>query len=435
MKPVFCAASMLLPGEDTNMKLWCALACDQFTSQPEYWDRAEQLVCAAPSTLHITLPEVYLKQEDKAELDARIAEIHNTMADYELNVLSRRVEGFVYVERTTQSGTRCGLVGAVDLESYSYEKGALPLVRPSENTVVERIPPRLAVRRGAELETPHILMLADDAEKTVVEPIGAKKAALPKLYDTDLVLDGGHVTGWAVTDAADIAAIEQAVCALARQEKFDAKYPAQAGAKPLALAVGDGNHSLATAKAYWEELKAKLSPEEQERHPARYALVEVENIHSEAICIEPIHRAVFGTELAAFSAAFRAWLAAHGAKNCSIADARQQFNIVPPCQPDGAADFVECIQNAPHVLAVGTLEMFLADFCAEHPGTTVDYIHGEAAVRALAQKGAVGILLPEFAKSDLFRGVVAGGVLPKKTFSMGEATEKRYYLECRRIAL
>lgn len=431
MKP-FVAADILLPGAETDMGLWPVLACDQFTSQPEYWRKAEALTQNAPSTLHITLPEAYLESPD---VDGRIAAIHAAMTDYRARVLTRSVHGFVYVERTTQSGVRGGLVGAVDLEAYSYEKGAAPLVRPSENTIVERIPPRLAVRRGAPLETPHIMMLLDDAACGVVEPFAEKKTALEKLYDTELMLGGGHIAGWAVTDAADIAAVESAVAALGTQAAFDAKYPDAAGRPPLAVAVGDGNHSLATAKAYWEELKAALPPDARESHPARWCLVELVNVHCPALGIEPIHRAVFGTSMAQLTDAFLSFAAQHGAQACGMAAAQQTFCFVDAAsaQP-GAAERVECLKNAPWPLAVGTMDAFLTDFLAAHPDVKVDYIHGADNVRALARAGAVGVILPNFAKSDLFRGVVLGGVLPKKTFSMGHAEEKRYYLECRQIA-
>ncbi|MEG2930380.1 MAG: DUF1015 domain-containing protein [Ruthenibacterium sp.] len=276
MTTVFKAADILLPVQDADMTLWPALACDQFTSQPEYWQRAEALCMGVPSTLHITLPEVYL---DMRGVAAHISTLHAAMREYALDVLKRRVHGFVYTERRFpgKAQVRCGLVGAVDLEEYSYEKGAHLLVRPSENTVVERIPPRLAVRRGALLEAPHILMLLDDEACGVIEPFAAQKAALTQLYDTDLMLDGGHVTGWAVTEEAAIQTVENAVARFGTQEVFDAKYPAAKGAAPLALAVGDGNHSLATAKAYWEELKFTLSADERKTHPARYCLVELVN--------------------------------------------------------------------------------------------------------------------------------------------------------------
>lgn len=463
----FVAADILLPSGMVNLSLWPALACDQFTSQPEYWQKAEALTAGMPSTLHITLPEIYLEQPDT---NARIAAIHEVMRVYRDVMFSRAVHGFVYVERTTQSGVRQGLVGAVDLEAYSYAPGAAPPVRPSEHTVPERIPPRLAVRRAAALETPHIMMLIDDAARAVVEPFAAKKEALHPLYDTDLMLGGGHIAGWAVTDAHDIAAIENAVAALGTQAVFDSKYPEAAGRPPLAVAVGDGNHSLATAKAYWEELKPTLPPEARATHPARWCLAELVNIHSPALLIEPIHRVVFGVPAAQLAEAFCIFTAAHGAVRCeNAADApipcltasgnatagEETANATLPCPaaPGGAtarenAANTTCqtfrfvgpdgeqtvsIQNAPWPLAVGTADAFLTEFTAQHPAVRVDYIHGAEHVRALAGPDAAGLLLPDFAKGDLFRGVALGGVLPKKTFSMGRAEEKRYYLECRAI--
>lgn len=426
MEHIFRSANILLPQSGTDMGVWAALACDQFTSQPEYWQKAQSIAKEKPSTLHITLPEVYLEQADVRQ---RISAIQTNMELYASSLLTRSLHGFVYVERTTAAGVRPGLVGRVDLEAYSYEKGAKPLIRPSENTVVERIPPRLAVRRGALLETPHIMMLLDDERGQLIESFAAKKDRYTKVYDTDLMLGGGHIAGWAVTDASDTAIIENAIDFSCTQDIFNARYPGAKGDAPIAMAVGDGNHSLATAKAYWEEIKPTLDNAEKESHPARWALVELVNIHCPAIQIEPIHRAVFGTDITTFTAAFSAFLSAHGAEYCSVAAAEQTFQIVG----GGAAELCEAIVHAPHPLAVGTLEMFLTEFCAANTGVKVDYIHGEDAVRELAAKGAVGVLLPEFKKSDLFKGVVLGGVLPKKTFSMGEATEKRYYMECRKI--
>lgn len=430
---VFSAADILLPGQETDLARWAALACDQFTSQPEYWQNAEALAAGAPSTLHITLPEAYLESPDKA---ARIAAIHQTMRAYRAQVLTRALHGFVYVERTTGSGVRQGLVGAVDLEAYSYAPDSAPLVRPSERTVADRIPPRLAVRRGAALEAPHIMMLADDAACAIVEPFAAKKASLEPLYDTELMLGGGRVAGWAVANAADIDAVERAVSALGEQGAFDEKYPEAAGRPPLAIAVGDGNHSLATAKAYWEELKAGLAPGQRQNHPARWCLAELVNVHSPALEIEPIHRAVFGIPAREWRDAFLAFCAAHGAARCEPGrDAKAARGAVQRFCLIGAGQAEEAIslRNAPWPLAVGTLEAFLAQLAESHPQIRVDYIHGEGAVRALAKSGAVGVLLPDFAKGDLFRGVALGGVLPKKTFSMGHAEEKRYYLECRAI--
>ena len=251
------------------------IACDQFTSDRDYWAKAEEAAAGGPSTLRLILPEIYLGEANR---QARVDQIHKTMEQYDREVLTRAVDGFVYVERTLQSGrVRQGLVGRVDLEAYNYHLGSLSLVRPSEHTVEDRIPPRMAVRRGARLETPHVMMLADDPGRLLVEPVGRQKEKLRPLYDGELMLGGGHVAGWAVEDPALIQQIEEAMEVLSSQETFQAKYPGAPNNRPLALAVGDGNHSLATAKAYWEELKKTLTPEQQKDHPARWCLAEVCN--------------------------------------------------------------------------------------------------------------------------------------------------------------
>lgn len=259
MKTASCfgPAHILLPGENIPLEKWGCVACDQFTSDRAYWEQADAVVGGCPSTLRLILPEVCLGDKDAAQ---RVENIHAAMDEYSRDVLTRAVDGFVYVERTEQSGrVRQGLVGKIDLEAYSYEKGARPAIRPSERTVTERIPPRMAVRRGAALETPHVMMLADDPGCTLVEPIGARKSELKKLYEGELMQGGGHIAGWAVEDPAMLAQIDAALAALGSQEAFDARYPQARGAAPLTLAVGDGNHSLAAAKACWEELKATLT--------------------------------------------------------------------------------------------------------------------------------------------------------------------------------
>ena len=380
MKTASCfgPAHILLPGENIPLEKWGCVACDQFTSDRAYWEQADAVVGGCPSTLRLILPEVYLEDKDAAQ---RVENIHAAMDEYSRDVLTRAVDGFVYVERTEQSGrVRQGLVGKIDLEAYSYEKGARPAIRPSERTVTERIPPRMAVRRGAALETPHVMMLADDPGCTLVEPIGARKSELKKLYEGELMQGGGHIAGWAVEDPAMLAQIDAALAALGSQEAFDAKYPQARGAKPLTLAVGDGNHSLAAAKACWEELKATLTPEERESHPARWCLAEVGNVHSPALVSNVL-------------------------------------SFEDPVAP----------------LTVGTVDEFIEYFMARHSEARVDYVHDEPAVRALTRQGGVAFLLQPFEKSDLFKGIVMGGVLPRKTFSMGHAEEKRYYIECRRI--
>lgn len=430
MANCFLPAEILLPPAGTPLDPWACIAVDQFTSEPAYWQRAEARAAHQPSTLHIVLPEAYLGTPEEP---ARLAEIRATMQAYHESLLTRRVHGYVYVERTLQDGlVRQGLVGMVDLEAYSYTPGEKPAIRPSEQTVVARIPPRLAVRRGALLETPHVMMLADDRDDTLIGPVARSKAALPLLYEGKLMLGGGHLAGWAVEEPDLIAGIDAALAALGDPEAFAARWPAAAGQPPMVLAVGDGNHSLATAKAYWEECKAALPLAAQATHPARYCLAEVCNVHSPAIEIEPIHRVVFGASAAETAAAFAAWGARNGVEKAADAAPAQTFTVA-----DAAGETVVALAVSPDPLTVGTVEHFLTDWLSERRDLQLDYIHGAASARALAAdpaRPAAALLLPPFEKSDLFRGVVLGGVLPRKTFSMGHAEEKRYYNECRSLA-
>ena len=422
----FSPAHILLPAEQIPLEQWGCVACDQFTSDRSYWERAAEAAAGSPSALNLILPEVYLEESD---VPARVAKIHETMEDYAHNVLTRAVDGFIYVERTERSGrVRQGLVGKIDLEAYSYAQGARPAIRPSERTVEERIPPRMAVRRGACLETPHVMMLADDPACTLIEPIGARKNELRKVYEGELMLGGGHIAGWAVEDPALIEQIEDALAVLGSQEEFDKKYPDATRRDPLTLAVGDGNHSLATAKACWEELKKTLTPEQAAVHPARWCLAEVCNVHSPAIEIEPIHRVLFNVDCATVLLSLITWSDANMA-GCSFGGSKQQpFTLAGPHMSN-----VLSFENPTEPLTVGTIDDFIADYMGRHTEARVDYVHDEPAVRALCKKGAVAFLMPPFAKSDLFKGVVMGGVLPRKTFSMGHAEEKRYYVECRKI--
>ena len=424
--PCFSPAHILLPSEQIPVGQWGCVACDQFTSDRSYWEKAAQAAAGGPSTLDLILPEVYLEEDD---VDARISAIHAAMDDYTRNVLTRAVDGFIYVERTEQSGrVRQGLVGRIDLEAYSYAEGAVPAIRPSEHTVESRIPPRMAVRRGARLETPHIMMLADDPGCTLIEPIGEKKEQLRKVYEGDLMLNGGHIAGWAVEDPALLAQIDSALNALGSQEAFDARYPQTKGGAPLTLAVGDGNHSLATAKACWEELKKTLTPEQAENHPARWCLAEVCNVHSPAIEIEPIHRVLFNVDCATVLLSLITWSDSNMVGCCFGGSKKQPFTLAGPHMAN-----VLSFEDPTEPLTVGTIDDFISDYIERHPEAKVDYVHDEPAVRALCKQGAVAFLMPPFAKSDLFRGVVMGGVLPRKTFSMGHAEEKRYYIECRKI--
>ncbi len=427
-RPCFGPARILLPEPSIPLSTWACIAVDQFTSQPDYWHAVETLTAGVPSTLHIVLPEIFLGGDDEP---SRLADIHDAMVNYRRNVLTRTVNGFVYVERTLQNGSvRQGLVGAVDLEAYSYVDGAQTAIRPSESTVPARIPPRMAVRRGAVLETPHVLMLAKDPDDLLIGTVARAKASLPKLYEGSLMLGGGNIAGWAVEDEAILHDLARQIERLSDPVANAARgLPTDQSETPMVLAVGDGNHSLAAAKTWWEELKPNLSAHERETHPARYCLVEVCNLHSPAIEIEPIHRVLFGASMRAVEESFVAWLAQQGS---SIDKGAGQTLMLSDGQN---AEQKLCIANPPKPLCVGTVEDFLQAYLPHHPEVTVDYIHGAATARDLAAGtgNATALLLPTVDKDALFRSMMHDGALPRKTFSIGRAEEKRYYMECRAI--
>ena len=409
----FLPADILLPQVE-DMEKWAVIACDQFSSNPAYWERVRATAGDAPSTINLILPEAELGTEQE---EAHTALINQTMVKYqEENVFKTYANSFVYVERTLANGTiRKGLVGMVDLDTYDYSVGSVSAIRATEKTVVERIPPRMRVRRNASVELPHILMLCDDHEKQLIEPIAAMKANLPLLYDFDLMEDGGHITGWLVQG--------EAVDAFnARLEAYTAtvgdKYVGLPG-KPMVFAVGDGNHSLATAKACYEELKAANPDKDLSNHPARYALVELENIHDDAQVFEPIHRVLMKTDPRKLLADLEATWCAEGGFPVKWYIGKESGTVY--------------LDRAKSQLAVGALQTFLDEWMKENEAE-IDYIHGEDDTRELAeQDNAIGFLLPSMEKSQLFRGVIADGILPRKTFSMGHAREKRYYLEGRTI--
>ena len=407
-------ARILLPAPGVKHETWACIACDQYTSEPAYWEKAYACAGDAPSALRLILPEVNLRESEKL-----IPGIHAAMARYlEEGLLVPAVDpGFILCERTVPSGTRLGLVCTVDLEQYSFEKGSLPLVRPTEQTIASRLPPRLVIRRGAPVELTHIMILIDDPDRTVLEPLQAKKDALRKLYDFDLMMNGGRLKGWAVDSAEDLGHVDHSLNALL----------AKLGEDPLLLAVGDGNHSLATAKAYWNEIREGLSAEERENHPARFALCEIVNIHDEALLFEPIHRIVTGTSPAELLADWQAYAAARG----MTLDAPEghRFTVV-----SAEGDRAVTVGDPEGAIPCETIQKYLDDFLARHPAAGIDYIHGEQSLRTLAAApGAVGFLLPEIDKHSFFADVKKLGVLPRKTFSMGEADEKRFYMECKQI--
>ena len=420
MNKCFKRADILLPDFSvTDAYKWSVVACDQFTSEPEYWEKAEHTVGDAPSALNVILPEVYLSESSE-----RIPKINGTMKKYLEDVLVCHKDSAIFVERTQSDGSvRRGIVLAVDLEGYDYRKGAHSLIRATEATVVERIPPRVAIRRGAEIELPHVMLLIDDPEGTVIEPLVTECDGEPA-YDTDLMLGGGHIRGRFLSDK-NYERVENALQALITPEQMQARYGDRTLA-PLLFAVGDGNHSLASAKAAYEEIKDKIGEEAAKSHPARYALAEVVNIHDDALKFEPIYRVVFGIDPDDLLSSLRAY--------AKTLNGTAQPQTVTYCY--GKEEGTIAFESPVLQLTVGTLQHFLDEYLSSHSGATVDYIHGEGSVRQLSEKAdTVGFLFDGMEKSDLFRTVLYDGALPRKTFSMGHAEDKRYYLECRRITL
>jgi len=408
-------AQILLPAPGVKPETWACIACDQYTSEPEYWQKAFSAAGNAPSAIRLILPEYDLKNSETL-----IPEIHRAMADYlTKGLLAPAVDpGFILCERTIASGTRLGLVCAVDLEQYSFEKGSLPLIRPTEQTITDRLPPRLKIRRGAPVELTHIMILIDDPDRTVLEPLQAVKASLRQVYDFDLMMGGGHLAGWAVEGEDLLTQIDKSMNAL-----MDTK-----GENPLLLAVGDGNHSLATAKAYWNEIRESLTEAERKNHPARYALCEIVNIHDEALLFEPIHRIMTGVNRMEVINDWLQYAAKHGMRMEREGEGHQ-FTVV---SADGEGTVV--VKDPEGAIPCETIQKFLDDYLARHPEAGIDFIHGEGSLRALARRpGVVGFLLPEIDKHSFFEDVKKLGVLPRKTFSMGEADEKRFYMEAKRI--
>lgn len=422
----FSPANILLP-QDCGLTKWAVVACDQYTSQPEYWERVDQFVGDAPSTLRLILPESKLESE---HVEEEIQKINQTMEQYlEEGRLRELEDAMIFLERKLSNGkTRLGLIGKLDLEQYSYEKGSGTPIRATEGTVLSRIPPRMKVRKNAPIELPHIMVLIDDPKKEIIEPFLQKesKKQMQMIYSTTLMEQGGRVSGYLLSkEQAD--KVQKQLAGLADPARFAQFYHAE-GKPVLTYAMGDGNHSLATAKACWEELKKTLTPEQQLTHPARWCLAEVCNVHSPAIEIEPIHRVLFNVDCGAVLLALIAWSDSHAAGIC-FGDAKQQsFTLAGPHVAN-----VLSFEHPVAPLTVGTIDAFIEYFMARHIEARVDYVHDEPAVRALCRQGGVAFLMPPFEKSDLFKGIVMGGVLPRKTFSMGHAEEKRYYMECRNI--
>lgn len=392
----FLPADILLPKKD--FERWAVVACDQYTSEPDYWQETERIVGDAPSALNIILPELYL-QKDNSE---RIAKINQKMTEYlDEGVFEEHKNTMIYVERESNHTVRKGIVGLIDLEDYDYTKGSHALIRATEATVLERIPPRVEIRKDAPLEMPHILLLVDDPDLSVIEPISGKKDSLVKAYDFSLMQGGGHIEGYFLSDDV-ISQVQKALDNLTKDQK-----------DKLLFAVGDGNHSLATAKECYNQTKDPL---------ARCALVEIVNIHDRSIEFEPIYRVLFDVDADDFLSRF----IAHTEKNGS--DERQRFTYITKEKKD-TLDV-----KATAKLPVGTLQTFIDDYMKEHPAVRIDYIHGTDVTERLSKgDNALGFLFEGMGKNELFDAIKADGSLPRKTFSMGHACDKRYYIEARKI--
>lgn len=414
----FHNADILIPNESIDMSKWAVIACDQYTSEPEYWETTENTVAENPSALNLILPEIYLENDNVTE---KIENIHSVMNKYIADgIFTEYKNAMIYVERIQSNGiVRKGLIGAIDLEEYDFSKGSTSQVRATEATVIERIPPRIKVRQGASLELPHIMILIDDPDNTVIESVD--KSAMTKLYDTELMQNGGSITGYLVPEQ-EQERIDNALSALAEPETFNKKYNLT-DSPVLLYAMGDGNHSLATAKEFYEQMKKANPDKDMSNHPARYALAEIVNLHSEALKFEAIYRLVYDVDCDKLIAGLTETLA------LSHETAEQWVEIV--C--NGNSDKLY-IHNASSNLSVGSLQNYLDGYIKENGGK-IDYIHGIENVKSLAEKhNGIAFILPDMDKSQLFPTVIKDGALPRKTFSMGHADDKRFYIEARKIS-
>ena len=417
MKIPFKRGNILLP-KNTDMTKWSVVACDQYTSEPEYWNSVREIVGINPSTLNLTLPEIYLEESDVEE---RIKKINQNMEELvNMDFFNEYSDSMIYLERTQEDGkVREGLMGIVDLEDYSYEKGSQTLIRATEKTVIERIPPRVKVRENALLELPHIMILIDDEKKNIIESLKNKVTESDIVYDFDLMKNGGHIKGYLLNNETMDEVGERLEC-LADKDYFENKY----GVKDkgiLLFAMGDGNHSLATAKACYENLKKEIG-EKALSSKSRYALVELVNLHSDALEFEAINRVIFNTDKDKLLNSLKEYYTINKEGN------GQEFRVVTD-----SIDEAWYIENPKSNIAVGSIQMFLDDYLKDNVGK-IDYIHGEDVTKSLASKdNNVGFIFDAMAKEDLFKTVILDGALPRKTFSMGHANDKRYYLEARKI--
>ncbi len=423
---IFKEFDVLIPDKNRvkDINLWPVVAVDQFTSQPEYWSKVQDLVKDNYSAYYLVLPEVELLKSGFPSAE-RVKKINDTMRSYlDNNILKEYKNAYVYVERKLINGTvRTGIIGIVDLEKYDYRPELKSEIRATERTVTERIPPRKAIREGAPLELTHVLMLCDDYEQKLIKPFELDKSGLEKIYSIDLMCGGGHIDGWLVSgDAA---------------EKFDLRLDDYIKArsadndKPLIFAVGDGNHSLATAKEFYEDLKRKNNNLDLSQHPARYAMVELENIHDESQVFEPVHRLLKGVDnIEELLNDIKKICVDNNIDNNKVKGAAWPVEWV-----SGDKSGVIYLDKKLGSLATEVLQNYLDEYMRNKNNIEIDFIHEDDALRSLAGESSnnIGFMLPPLDKSEFFNWIIENGILPRKTFSMGHAQEKRYYLEARKI--
>lgn len=417
--PVFSPADILLP-KSADLTRYSVVACDQYTSEPDYWTRVKAFSDGFQSTLFMIFPEIYLKT---ADFDKTIFDINQTMEKYlQDDLFYEEKNSYIYIQRSLKNGAvRHGLIGKIDLEAYDFSIGSQSAVRATEGTVLDRIPPRVKIRENAPIELPHVMLLLDDPQKAVIEPLANAVSDDDKLYDFTLMEGSGQLRGYrvAATQAKRISALLET---FADEKYFQTKYDVSTSS-PLTFAVGDGNHSLATARQCYLNLKAQIG-DAALSHPARYALCELVNLHDRSLEFEAIHRIVFNVDSAALMAAL---YSSYDISEVKALDGQYIEAII-----DGAVKPLY-IKNPRHSLPVGSLQLFLDEHVQKHGGE-IDYIHGKDIVKSLSkQKNTIGFLLPDMNKNELFKTVIKDGALPRKTFSMGEACDKRFYFEGRRI--
>lgn len=420
MSVPFKRANILLP-KKCDMEKWAVIACDQYTSNPKYWDDVKRIVGDSPSTLNLTIPEIYLNDDNVDEIINSVNANMNKLVEEDF--FEEYKDSMFYVERTQSDGKiREGIIGMIDLEAYNFEKGSTSLVRATEKTITDRIPPRVRIRKNAPLEFPHIMILIDDEKREIIENLKNEVKEDDVVYDFDLMKNGGHIKGYLMSDAS-CNRVEEQLEKLGDKEYFNKKYGVE-DLPVLLFAMGDGNHSLATAKTVYENLKETMSEEEYLNNPARYALVEIVNLHSDALKFEAIHRVLFNVDVD------------------NLFDELDKYYDVSFEECEGQRiDFVSknrsgsfWIKNPKSNISLGSLQLFLDEYLEKHKETRIDYVHGEEETTKLGmEEGNMGFILEAMGKDELFKTVMLDGALPRKTFSMGHSDDKRFYLEARKI--